>query len=250
MTRQDLFNKGFPTNRIPIRLPSSGAMLQLRETTVAELKSMCKIVIENFDRRNLGVIYDALSDYLQHMILTDGIYVNDMTEFDRLYCLMIFFQMSFYKDPMTYKCENCGVDIVYRYDMSKYIGKMESAFVDEQTVQIPHKGRIYEFKLAWPKVKVVSSLMDFFYGIDGEVTEEMEKTQLGIYYVFTFIRSLKVTNPLSPESDAFLNLDSLDNWQDKIDCINELPSMVVFDKDIGLFDKVLGYFVNRLENCF
>ena len=204
-------------------------MLQLRETTVTELKSICKIVIENFDRRNLGVIYDALSDYLQKMILTDGIYVKDMTEFDRLYCLMIFFQMSFYKDPIQVKCDHCGVEIVYRYDLSRYINNMESSFIDEQTVQIPWKERIYEFKLGWPKTPVISGLMNFFYGIDGNVTEEMEKTQLGIYFVFSFIRSINVLNPFSKQDATVLNLDELEDWQDKIDCINALPSIVVFD---------------------
>lgn len=33
------------------------------------------------------------------MILTDGVDVRGMTEVDRLYCLMVFFQLSFYKDP-------------------------------------------------------------------------------------------------------------------------------------------------------
>lgn len=44
---------------------------------------------------------------------------------------MAFFQLSFFKDPITYKCEKCGVEIVYRYDMVKYLKRMENAFVEE-----------------------------------------------------------------------------------------------------------------------
>jgi hypothetical protein len=39
----------------------------------------------------MDVIYDAVSSYLQAMILTDGVDVWSLTEFDRLYMLMVFF---------------------------------------------------------------------------------------------------------------------------------------------------------------
>ena len=51
MTDQDLFSKGFSTNRIPIVLPSTGQSIVLRETTVTELKSIAKTIIDNFNRR-------------------------------------------------------------------------------------------------------------------------------------------------------------------------------------------------------
>lgn len=79
----------------------------------------------------MDVIYDAVSSYLQAMILTDGVDVWSLTEFDRLYMLMVFFQMSFYKDSTTFKCPHCGVDIIYRYDMAKYLVKIQDAFVED-----------------------------------------------------------------------------------------------------------------------
>ena len=114
-----LFINGFPTNRIPVQVPSTGQNIVMRETTVVELKSISKTIIDNFNRRQMDVIYDAVTEYLQAMIVTDGVDVSTFTEFDRLYCLMVFFQVSFYRDPITYKCPNCGVEIVYRYDMAK-----------------------------------------------------------------------------------------------------------------------------------
>lgn len=124
----------------------------------------------------MEVIYDAMTEYLQSMILTAGVDVNKFTEFDRQYCFMVFFQISFYKDPITFKCPHCGVEILYRYDMSKYLVKMKNAFVEDQVVKIPYKSKIYEFSIGWPKIPVVSSLYHDFYGGDEEVTEEMEKT--------------------------------------------------------------------------
>ena len=35
-----------------------------------------------------------------------------------------------------------------------------------------------------------------------------------------------------------------------MECVNTLPSRVVFDDKTGLFSKITGYFINRLENCF
>ena len=79
----------------------------------------------------MDVIYEAVTEYLQAMIMTDGVDVNTFTEFDRLFCLMVFFQISFYKEPIDYKCPHCGVEIVYRYDMVKYLQKMKDAFVED-----------------------------------------------------------------------------------------------------------------------
>jgi hypothetical protein len=51
MNKEDLFSKGFPTNRIPIKIPSTEQVIVLRETTVTELKSIAKTVIDNLNRR-------------------------------------------------------------------------------------------------------------------------------------------------------------------------------------------------------
>ena len=122
--RLQLFNKGFPTNRIQVRIPSTGQIASLRETTVVELKSICKTVIENLGRRQMDVVYDAMTDYLQAMFLTEGIDVRSLTEYDRLFCLMVFFQLSFYKDPIETKCPHCGTELSYRYDMGRYLSFM------------------------------------------------------------------------------------------------------------------------------
>lgn len=251
MACQNLFSKGFPTNRIPVTLPSSGKPIVLRETTVTELKSMAKIVIDNFDRRQMDVIYDAATEYLQSMILTDGIDVWKLTEFDRLFCLMVFFQMSFYKEPTEYKCPHCGVDIRYRYDMSKYLSAMSSAYVEDQTVKIPFKSKEYEFVIGWPTTETVSQLHKHFYSELGNVTEEMERTQFGIEYVLSFISKISVTNPFVDPNlpETVLDMSTLD-FKSRLECINLLPSLVVFDEESGVFNKVMGYFVNRLENCF
>jgi len=51
MDCQDLFNRGFSTNGIPVVVPSSGQNILMRETTVVELKSLAKTIIDNFGRR-------------------------------------------------------------------------------------------------------------------------------------------------------------------------------------------------------
>lgn len=250
MADQNLFNKGFPTNRIPITLPSTGQSIVIRETTITELKSICKTIIDNLDRKQMHVIYDAMTDYLQAMILTDGVDVNKFTEFDRLFCLMVFFQMSFFKDPITHKCPHCGVDIVYRYDMSKYLDKLEEAYVDEQTVDITYKTRKYSFTIGWPTVSEMSNLMRYFYNELGEVTDEMEQTQYGINFVLSFIKSVTVYNIITETVEASINISDVQDCGEKLEAINVMPSMVIFDNDTGIFSSITGYFINRMENCF
>lgn len=198
----------------------------------------------------MDVIYDAVTEYLQAMIVTDGVDVSKLTEFDRLYCLMVFFQVSFYRDPITYKCPHCGVEVVYRYDMVKYLSKMVDAFIGDQVVEIPHKGKTYIFKLGWPTTKTVSILNKHFYNELGNVTEDMERTQYGIQYVLSFVKSVSFKNNISETTEAEVDLEQLEDFQDRLDCLNALPSMVMFDEKDGVFAKVTGYFVNRLENCF
>lgn len=250
MDNQCLFSKGFPTNRIPVTVPSTGQSIVLRETTITELKSICKTIIDNINRRQMDVIYDAVTEYLQAMILTDGVDVSSLTEFDRLYCLMVFFQVSFFKEPIDYKCPHCGVDIVYRYDMVRYLSKIPDAWVDDQTVTMNLKSRTYEAVLGWPKVSDMSMLMRHFYNDLGEVTEQMEQTQYGINFVLGFIKRITVSNSFDGSDKVSLDLSKVDSWADRMDCINSLPSQVVFDQTEGLFAKIMGYFVNRLENCF
>ena len=252
MTGQDLFSKGFPTNRIPVEMPSTGQPVVLRETTVTEVKSIAKTIIDNIDRRQMNVIYDAISDYLQAMILTDNVDVKQLTEFDRLYCLMVFFQISFFKDATQFRCPHCGVDIVYRYDMSKYLAKMSQAFVEDQVVRIPFKAKEYEFTLGWPSVDTGSKLFHFFYEELGTVTEEMERTQFGIDFVMSFVKRITVYERFSGsnEPSADIDLTAVGSFKERLDCLNMIPSMVMFDETDGVFPKVMGYFVNRLENCF
>ena len=184
------------------------------------------------------------------MIVTEGVDVSTFTEFDRLYCLMVFFQVSFYRDPITYKCPHCGVEIVYRYDMAKYLSKMVDAYVDDQVVEITHKNKIYKFTLGWPTTDTVSSLNRHFYNELGNVTEEMERTQYGIHYVLSFVKKVSFRSGFSNEVDAEVDLEKLDVFQDRLDCLNALPSRVTFDESTGVFSKVTGFFINRLENCF
>lgn len=246
-----LFNKGFSTNRIPLQLPSTGQRILLRETTVTELKSICMTVIDNFYRKQMDVVYDAVSEYLQAMVLTEGVDVQSLTEFDRLYCLMIFFQMAFFKDPTTHVCPNCRSEISYRWDMSAHLGRMDQgAYVPEQQVDVQVRSRTFRLTLAWPLVREMSQLNQFFYNDLGPVTEEMERTQYGVDFVLCFVKRVQVLNGVTNQTEADVDLTSLDDFQQRLDVLNSLPQAVVFDRETGVFDKVVGMFVNRLENCF
>ena len=66
--------------------------------------------------------------------------------------------------------------------------------MDEQTVEIQYKSKIYRFVLGWPSIGVMSSLYKFFYNDIGEITEEVEQTQFGINYVLAFIKGITVYN--------------------------------------------------------
>ena len=242
-----MFSNGVPTNRIPIILPSNGEEIIMRETTVVELKSLCKTIIDNLGRKQMDVIYDAVTDYLQSMILYGNADFNNLTEYDRMFCLMLLFHVSFYKDAMTIQCPHCGVDIVYRYDMTRYLAKMDmsngldGAFVEDQTIEMQYKGREYKFTVGWPNVKTMSALMHWFYSDPSKITENAERQQFGIDFVLSFVKKIEIVG----ETALDFGDDGI-SFSDRIECINSLPSVIVFDKEDGLFGKITGMFVNRL----
>ena len=43
----------------------------------------------------------------------------------------------------------------------------------------------------------MSELMRYFYNELGTVTDEMEQTQFGINFIFSFVRTIKMINKLS-----------------------------------------------------
>ena len=57
----------------------------------------------------------------------------------------------------------------------------------------------------------MSGLMNYFYQKLGTVTQEMEQTQFGIYFVFSFIRSIRVVNMIDGEreGDPFIDLTQI-----------------------------------------
>ena len=65
----------------------------------------------------------------------------------------------------------------------------------------------------------------------------------------SFVKKIKMINSISGDEELDIDLTSIP-WQDRVDLINSLPSILVFDNDDGLFSKITGYFINRLENCF
>ena len=118
-------------------------------------------------------------------------------------------------------------------------------------MEITYKSRTYRFQIGWPTTRTMSSLMLHFYGGDDPVTEDMERTQFGIEFVLAFVHSIDVVGVMNPEQDSTrVDLTMLEDFQDRLDCLNSIPSMVMFDEEMGLFNKITGYFINRLENCF
>jgi hypothetical protein len=89
------------------------------------------------------------------------------------------------------------VEIVYRYDLSKYLDKMKDAYVEDQVVEIPYKSKVYTFTIGWPNVRTISILNHHFYSEIGEITEEMERTQLGIDFVLSFVKKVVVKDAMT-----------------------------------------------------
>ena len=197
----------------------------------------------------MNVIYDATIDYLQAMILTPGVDVWQFTEFDKLFCLMVFFQVSFYRDPVQFKCQHCGVDINYRYDMSTYLSKMDKdTYVENQTVAIPYKSKVYEFTIGWPTVREMSRLYEYFYSQNFMGIDVEKKT---LYELFCK-KSVELIR--SDRDDQ--SLSRIENLLEEVLYLVEYPTALCgkfeekyLDKE-GLFAKITGYFINRLENCF
>lgn len=105
--------------------------------------------------------------------------------------------------------------------------------------------------IGWPDARTMSLMNHSFYRDLEDVSEEMERTQYGIQFIMSFIKSIRIFSIMDAEhAECEIDLTKIDDWQGRIDCISALPSLVVFDDTTGAFSNITGYFVNRLENCF
>lgn len=73
---------------------------------------------------------------------------------------------------------------------------------------------MYEVTIGWPSVESMSMMTGHFYRDLGPITEDMEKTQFGINFLMTFIKSVEITDQLSfsGEDRIVLNLLDIDNF--------------------------------------
>ena len=72
-----------------------------------------------------------------------------------------------------------------------------------------YKTKKYEFVIGWPSSETMSKVYHDFYG-QPDVTEEMEQTQLGINFVLSFVKHVRVSSMMSigdnPTFEAELDL--------------------------------------------
>ena len=243
------FKQEFSTNVNSVYINTLGEDVQFREVSVNEQKTLSKTMIENETRKD--IVYDTQCALINKLALKDGFDIYTLTEFDRIRILMEIYQNNYFKNEITYKCQECGCENKYELDFSKIIERFNAFDLKDITYTLEDNKRTYIFTLNYPLVRNVSN---FYKGYMKKYKNTTSKERevldnLGnIEYVNLFIKSIKMVNKTTKESQ-FADL-TLMSYGDIEELISYFPQNIVFSEEDGVLKYIATQFIDKINGVF
>lgn len=243
------FKQEFSTNVNSVYINTLGEDVQFREVSVNEQKTLSKTMIENETRKD--IVYDTQCALINKLALKDGFDIYALTEFDRIRILMEIYQNNYFKNEITYKCQECGCENKYELDFTKIIERFNAFDLKDITYTLEDNKRTYIFTLNYPLVRNVSN---FYKGYMKKYKNTTSKERevldnLGnIEYVNLFIKSIKMVNKTTKE-EQFADL-TLMSYGDIEELISYFPQNIVFSEEDGVLKYIATQFIDKINSVF
>ena len=135
----------FGTSVNKVFINSIGEEVGFREITVAEQKTLSRIMMDNENRRD--IVYDAQCAVINKVCLNDKFDIYEMTEFDKIKLQLALYQSNVAKNDVTFTCEECGTENTYKMDFGKTISKLDDFDLKEKVFKFSDRLADYEFKI-------------------------------------------------------------------------------------------------------
>jgi hypothetical protein len=263
----NIFKNEFASTVNVVHINSLNKDVKFREVTVTEQKSLSKTMIENENRKD--IIYDTQCALINKLcldklekeqidpisgeaktILVDFDIYN-LTEFDRIRILMEVYQNNYFKNDVTFTCEECGAPNTYKLDFSKVTEKLNDFTLDDVTYYMEDKNHKYCFILNYPSVRTVSNFYKNYSrkykGASPKQREVLDNIG-NVDYINLFIKSIEVINKITGEKNI-ADL-SIMTYSDIEELISYMPQNIIFDEEKGVLKYVATEFLEKINSAF
>lgn len=249
----DLFKQEFSSTVIPVFIKSINKVVEFREISVSEQKSLTKTQIENQNRP--ATIYRAFNSLIESLLLTKHIDVQQFTEADRYNILFNLYQTAFLDKPQEFTCNHCKA----KFSMSVDAAAINQNFADLNTTDrvytLQDASRYYTFTCNYPTLRRLTAMLDVFQRkymstpADSNVSTDVIAMMESVDYVNAFIKTLTIEriNKATPAITAqFENM----NAEDVINTLSILPQHIMLAEKTGITDTLLTDFITPINSVF
>ena len=236
----------FGTSVNKVFINSIGEEVGFREITVAEQKTLSRIMMDNENRRD--IVYDAQCAVINKVCLNEKFDIYDMTEFDKIKLQLALYQSNVAKNDVTFTCEECGTENTYKMDFGKTISKLDDFDLKEKVFKYEDHLSKYEFTIKYPSVKRVSQ----FYKAEiskykKSIGQDNTMSQINLDYINLFIDHIKL---IPNDSENEINIDMSSMFVGDIsDIMEEFPQAVVYS-DNGVVTFISKNMIESINEAF
>ena len=213
----------FGTSVNKVFINSIGEEVGFREITVAEQKTLSRIMMDNENRRD--IVYDAQCAVINKVCLNDKFDIYEMTEFDKIKLQLALYQSNVAKNDVSFTCEECGTENTYKMDFGKTISKLD------------------DFDLKEKVFKYEDHLSKYKKTIDQDNT----MSQINLDYINLFIDHIKL---IPNDSGNEIDIDMSSMFVGDIsDIMEEFPQAVVYS-DNGVVTFISKNMIESINESF
>lgn len=236
----------FGTSVNKVFINSIGEEVGFREITVAEQKTLSRIMMDNENRRD--IVYDAQCAVINKVCLNEKFDIYEMTEFDKIKLQLALYQSNVAKNDVTFTCEECGTENTYKMDFGKTISKLDDFDLKEKVFKYEDHLSKYEFTIKYPSVKRVSQ----FYKSEIQkykksIDQDNTMSQINLDYINLFIDHIKLI-PNDPGNEIDIDMSSM-FVGDISDIMEEFPQAVVYS-DNGVVTFISKNMIESINESF
>ena len=246
----NVFKNEFASTTNMVYVNSLEREVPFREVSVTEQKTLSKTMIENESRKDIG--YDTQCALINRLCLEDGFDIYTLTEFDRIRILMEIYQNNYYKNEITWKCQECGAENLFVLDFKEVSRKFNSFDLSDKTYSVEDNVRVYNFTLNYPKVRNVSnfykSYMKKYKGV-GQKERDVLDNLGNLEYINLFIKQIEMVNKADPSNRQVADLTFM-SYNQIEQLISLFPQNVIFGEEHGVIKQITTEFLEKLNNVF
>lgn len=246
----NVFKNEFASTINKVFVNSLNREVPFREVSVTEQKSLSKTMIENENRKD--IVYDTQCALINRLCLEEGFDIYTLTEFDRIRILMEVYQNNYYKNDITWKCQECGAENVFSLDFKKVAEKFNAFDLKDEVYSLEDNIRVYNFTLNYPTVRNVSNFYKTYmkkYKGAGQKEKEVLDNLGNIEYINLFIKQIEMINKADPTNRQVADLKFM-SYNQIEQLISLFPQNIIFSDERGVIKHITTEFIEKINNVF